>query len=101
MISAAEGSHYVLPPNQHFSLSAKINGRQRRALVNTLYVLWYANWAEVTSNSKKINPLLSYACLKASGSWSVSHSVSRKFHYFNSVAIFESILGQSQCFVLS
>ena len=29
-----KGSHHVLPPNQHFSLSAKVNGTQRRTMVS-------------------------------------------------------------------
>ena len=34
MISVMKGNHHVLPPNQHFSLSAKMNGTQRRTLVS-------------------------------------------------------------------
>ena len=30
----AKGSHHVLSPNRHFSLSAKMNGTQRRTLVS-------------------------------------------------------------------
>ena len=33
-ISVTKGSHHVLPPNQHFLLSAKMNGTQRRTLVS-------------------------------------------------------------------
>ena len=29
-----KGSHHMLPPNQRFSLSAKMNGTQRRTLVS-------------------------------------------------------------------
>jgi len=44
------GSHHVQPPNHHFSLSAKMNGTQRRALVS----LWrmyctYCGMAKGTS----------------------------------------------------
>ena len=33
-ISITKGSHHVLPPNWHFSLSAKMNGTQGRTLVS-------------------------------------------------------------------
>ena len=47
MIFVTKGSHHMLPPNRHFSLSAKMNGTQRRPLVrksmkNSLYILRYA-----------------------------------------------------------
>ena len=32
--SLRKGSHHVQPPNQRFSLSAKMNGTQRRTLVS-------------------------------------------------------------------
>jgi len=55
-----KGSHHVQPPNQCFLLSAKMNGAQRRTLLN----LWrmhcmycsmpkVTSWAEATSNSEK------------------------------------------------
>ena len=34
-VSVMKGSHHVLPPNQDFSLSAKMNGTQRRTLVSS------------------------------------------------------------------
>ena len=34
MISIMKGSHHVLLPNQHFSLSTMMNGMQRRTLVS-------------------------------------------------------------------
>jgi len=49
------------PPNQHFSLSAKMNGTQKRALVSPqrMYFTYCGmpkgpSWAEVTLNSEKI-----------------------------------------------
>ena len=51
--------HYEGKPsratNRHFSLSAKMNGTQRRTLVSpSLYVLKGTSRAKATSNSKKI-----------------------------------------------
>ena len=82
--AVSKGSHQVLPPNRHLSLSAKINGTQTRRLVSP----WRMHcvhcgmpkgtyWAEAMSNSEKIKPvaLLSYTCLKAS----VIQTVTRKF----------------------
>ena len=34
MIFVMKGSQHALPPNQHLSLSAKMNGTQRRTLVS-------------------------------------------------------------------
>jgi len=55
------GSHHVLPPNQHLSLSAKMNGTQRsilgNSLKNALHVLRYAKrhllgWSNVKQQKK-------------------------------------------------
>ena len=59
-----KGSHYVQPPNQHFSLSAKMNGTERRALVSPWRMHWThcsmlkgTSWDEATSSSEKIKPI--------------------------------------------
>ena len=59
-----KGSCHVQPPNQCFSLSAKMNGTQRRTLVNLWRMLCTngsmpkgTSSAEVTSNSEKIQPI--------------------------------------------
>ena len=60
----AKGSHHVLPPNRHLSLSAKMNGTQRRTLVSPrrMHCMYCGmpkgtSRAEVTSNSEKIKPV--------------------------------------------
>jgi len=61
--SLRKGSHHMQPPNQCFSLSAKMNGTQRKTLVSP----WRMHWtycgmpkgtspAEVMLNSEKANP---------------------------------------------
>ena len=57
-------SHHVQPPNQRFSLSAKMNGTQRRTLVSPWRMHFtYSGMpkgtsrAEATSNSEKIKPV--------------------------------------------
>ena len=47
MTFVMKGSHHILKPNQHFSLSAKMNGTQRRTQ------LWYLT-NTVPSLSEKI-----------------------------------------------
>jgi len=43
MIFILKGTHHVLPPNQHVSLSAKMNDTLvSKSMKNALYVLWYA-----------------------------------------------------------
>jgi len=55
------GNHHMQPLNQHFFLSAKMNGTQKegtgKSMKNALYILWYAkgtSQVKVTSNSEKI-----------------------------------------------
>jgi len=59
-----KGSHHMQPPNQCFSLSARMNGTQRRTLVNPSRIHCTSSsmpkgtsWAEATSNSEKIKPV--------------------------------------------
>ena len=59
-----EGSHHMLPPNQHFSLSAKMNGTQRRTVVSPRRMhCTYCGMpkgtsrAQATLNSEKIKPI--------------------------------------------
>jgi len=61
--SLRKGSHHVQPPNYCFSLSAKMNGTQRRTLVSPWRVHCMhcgvpkgTSQAEATSNSEKIKP---------------------------------------------
>ena len=84
-ISITKGSHHVLPPNWHFSLSAKINGTQRRTLVSP----WRMNCTycgmpkgtsrvEATSNNEKIKPIalaVIMLCFSEGISQSVTQSV--------------------------
>jgi len=58
--SLRKGSHYMQPLNQCFSLSAKMNGTQRRTLVSPwrMHCIYYGmpndtSWAEATLNSEK------------------------------------------------
>ena len=65
-----KGSHYMQPPNRHFSPSAKMNKTQRKTLTSP----WRMHCgmpkgtprAKATLNSEKIKLTLSYACLKES-----------------------------------
>ena len=64
------GSHHMQPPNWHISLTAKMNGSQRR---NAWYVLQYtkrhlSGWsgAKQWENQVHTQPLLSYASLQTS-----------------------------------
>jgi len=55
------GSHHVQPPNWHFSLSAKMNGIQRRVLVSPHTV--YQNICQLKRVIyETTNYLFSYAC---------------------------------------
>ena len=54
----------MLPPNQHFSLSAKMNGTQRRTLVSPsrMHCMYWGmpkgtSRAKATLNSEKIKPV--------------------------------------------
>ena len=87
-ISLHKGSHHVLPPNWHFSLSAKINGTQRRTLVSpwrmTLYILQYAKrrlsgWSNVEQWKIK---LIALAVIKLRLSEGISQLANRKFCVF-------------------
>jgi len=56
-----KGSHHVLPPNQHYLLSTKMNGTQRRTLVSPwmMHCMYCSmpkgtSWAEAMSSSEKI-----------------------------------------------
>ena len=57
-----KGSHHVQPPNKCFSLSSKMNGKQRRTLVSpwrmhcTCCMPKGTSRAEATSNSERIKP---------------------------------------------
>jgi len=90
MIVSLPYYHHVWPPNQHFLLSAKMNGTQRRACTNksnTLYVLQYAkrhlsSWSDIKKwKSSQVHSLSN--CWSEGISQSVSQSVSRKFCYIN------------------
>ena len=82
------GSHHMLSPNRHFSLSAKMNGTQRRTLVSPWRMhRTYCGMpkgtcrAEATSNSEKIKPVaLAIIELRLSEGISqlLTYSVSRK-----------------------
>ena len=83
------GSHHVLPPNRHLSLSAKMNGTQRRTLVSPRRMhctycgmLKGTCQAEATSNSEIIK-LIALAIIELRLSEGISQlltqSVSRKF----------------------
>jgi len=59
-----KGSHHVQPPSQHFSLSAKINGTQRRTMVSPWRIHWMyyglpkgTSRAKAMLNSEKIKPV--------------------------------------------
>ena len=82
-ISIMKGSHHVLLPNRHFSLSAKMNGTQRRTLVSPWRThCMYCSmpkgtcWAEATSNSEKIKPVAS-AVIELHLSEGIGQSVSQ------------------------
>ena len=91
-ISVSKGSHHVLAPNQHLSLSAKMNGTQRRTLVSPWRMhCTYCGMpkdtcrAEATSNSEK-NQTRSLSCYRVTLVWRnqsvtylLTQSVSRKF----------------------
>ena len=47
----------MLSPNGHFSLSAKMNGTQKRNMKNALYMPKGTCRAEATSNTEKIKPV--------------------------------------------
>ena len=84
-----KGSHHMLPPNRHLSLSAKMNGTQRRILVSPwrMYCTYCGMLkgtcrAEATSNSEKIKPValaVIELCLSEGISQLLAYSVSRKF----------------------
>ena len=62
VISVMKGNHHVQLPNWHFSMSAKMNGMQRRTLVcprrmHCTYILRYAKRHLATLNSEKIKPV--------------------------------------------
>ena len=101
--SLRKGSHHVQPPNQRFSLSAKMNGTQRRTLVSP----WRMHCthcgmpkgtsrAEATLNSEKIKPVaiaVIKLCLTEGISQAVRQSVSHKKIPWQ---LFESISGRSE-----
>ena len=80
----------MLPLNQHFSLSVKMNGTQRRTLVSPLRMhcmycgmLKSTSRTEAMSNSEKIKPVALAVIelhLSEGISQSITCSVSRKFH---------------------
>ena len=75
-----EESHYVLPLNQCFSLSAMMNGTQRRTL-GRMHCTYYGMpkvtfRAKATSNSEKIKSI-ALAVIKLHLHQSVSQSVSQ------------------------
>ena len=89
----------MLLPNRHLSLSAKMNGTQRRILVSPRRMHYMycgmpkgTSQAEATSNSEKIKPVaLAVIKLRLSEgiSCTLSQSVTRKFcqiSFLNSVA---------------
>ena len=90
-ISIAKGNHHMLPPNQHFSLSAKMNGTQRRILVS-MHCMYCGmpkgtsrdetalNSEKIMSYEKIIFLVIIELRLSEDISYSVSQSVSRKFH---------------------
>ena len=77
----------MLPPNRHFSLSAKMNGTQRRILVSPRRMhCTYCGMskgtsrAETTLNSEKIKPValaIIELCLSEGTSLSATQSVSQ------------------------
>jgi len=53
-------AHHVQPPNQCLSLSAKMNGTQRKSIKNAFNILKYVKCtfrAKAALNSEKINPV--------------------------------------------
>jgi len=87
--SIMKGSHHVQQPNQHFSLSAKMNGTQRRTPISPWRMhCTYCGMpngtcqGEAMLNSQNIKPVAIaviefYACLKVSGMQTGSQSVSQ------------------------
>ena len=71
----------MLPPSRHFSLSAKMNGTQRRTLVSTYCGMPKGtSWAEAMSNSEKIKPValtVIELCLTEGISQSVTYLLSQ------------------------
>jgi len=55
-----KGSHHVQPPSKHFFLSAKINGTQKKILVNSMknawYILWYTKRHLLGWSKAKLSP---------------------------------------------
>ena len=80
----SQGSHHVLPPYRHLSLSAKMNYTQRRILVSPRRMCCTfcgmpkdTSRAEVTLNSEKIKPV-ALAVIELCLSESISQSGSRR-----------------------
>ena len=112
--SLRKRSHYVQPSNQCFSLSAKMNGTQRRTLVSPWRIhCTYCGMpkgtsrAEATLNREKIKPvaiavieLRLTEVISQSVRQSVSQAVSHKKiplnNFFNSVATFWKHSGWSE-----
>ena len=90
MISVTrKGNHHVLSPNQHFLLSAKMNGTQRRTLVNPWRMhCTYCGMpkgtcqAKTTSNSENIK-LVALAVIELRLSEGISQLVSQSLENFN------------------
>ena len=86
-IQTISESHHVLLPNRRLSLSAKMNGTQRRTLVRKSMKMHctYCGMpkgtcpAEATSNSKKSKPV-ALAIIELHLSEGIGQSVTRKFH---------------------
>ena len=74
----------MLSPNRHFSLSAKMNGTQRRTLVSPRRMHYGMQKgtcrAKAMSNSEKIKPV-ALAVIKLRLSEGISQSVSYLFTY--------------------
>jgi len=51
--STTKGSHHVQPPNQHFSLSAKMNGTQRKGLISPWRM--HCSMSKGTSQAKVVS----------------------------------------------
>jgi len=89
-----KGSHHVQTPNQQFTLSAKMNGTQRRTVVSPWRIHCkycgmpnVTSCVEATSNSENIKPV-ALAVIKLCLTEGISQAVSQLNFLYNSVATF-------------
>ena len=93
---ACRGSHHVQPPNWHFSLSAKMNGTQRRILVSEECIVRTAVCQKAHLGLKRrrtvYNQAYSISCYWVMLDWSQSVSQKKISLYIKKISLYKIVL---------